>query len=75
MRKAARRLTLSRETLRRLEARELGRVAGQQIARQDMGIGSFDGCTDTSCTYFVCEPSNPYPCDTTPLMAANKQLG
>jgi hypothetical protein len=70
MRKSVRRLRLSRETLRSLEAKEYSRVAGQQLPSAGL-----DNCTEGSCTYFVCEPSNPYPCDNAGAMPAFKAIG
>jgi hypothetical protein len=58
MRKSSGKLTLARETLRLLEAADLRRAGGQ------IGISAFNCNTDTSCGYFICEPSNPIPCNT-----------
>jgi hypothetical protein len=62
MRKSSGKLTLARETLRLLEGANLRRAAGGQIWTS---VGP--NCnTDTSCGYFICEPSNPIPCNTVP---------
>jgi hypothetical protein len=66
MRKHVRKLRLARETLHRLETIELGKALGQQLPSQGM-----NNCTETSCGYNKCAPSNPYPCDgTAPLAGA-----
>jgi hypothetical protein len=58
MRKSSGKLTLARETLRLLEAADMRRAGGQAA------ISVFNCNTDTSCGYFICEPSNPIPCNT-----------
>jgi hypothetical protein len=59
VRKFAAKLRLSRETLRQLTAHEARRAAGQALPSALQG-----DCTEGSCTYFICEPSNPWPCNT-----------